>query len=264
MRARIHQWLAACGMAPLRSLRLTARLPRYLRDYRAFKRSFPASAGWGMAASYPCLADQTEAGGSASGHYFHQDLLVAQRIYARQPRRHIDVGSRIDGFVAHVATFRPIDYYDLRPVPGTIKNITFHAGDLLRPETFPSAACDSLSSLHVIEHVGLGRYGDRIEPEGWRIALQCLATMLEPEGTLFLSVPIGRQRVEFNAHRVFAPSTITNAACELGLTLVNFAWIDDAGALHDHPATGATIPAGVEQLNYGCGIFEFRRVPHAP
>jgi len=52
------------------------------------------------------LTDRFDPGGDASGHYFHQDLIVARRIFERDPRKHVDVGSRIDGFVAHLAVFR--------------------------------------------------------------------------------------------------------------------------------------------------------------
>ena len=62
----------------------------------------------------PCLTDRFEESGAARGHYFHQDLLVAQRIFDSAPARHVDMGSRIDGFVAHVASFREPEQRDLR------------------------------------------------------------------------------------------------------------------------------------------------------
>jgi hypothetical protein len=174
------------------------------------------------------------------------------------------VGSRVDGFVAHVATFRTIEYYDIRPITKTVPNIVFRQGDLLQPDSFPCEACDSLSSLHVIEHVGLGRYGDRIEPAGWRMALRNLATMLAAGGTLYLSVPIGRQRIEFNAHRIFAPAAIVAAGSALDLRLEHFAWVDDEGELHD-PSTGTEASiAAAENLRYGCGIYEFRKTRSLP
>ena len=50
-----------------------------------------------------------ESAGESQGHYFHQDLLVANQIFLNSPERHIDIGSRIDGFVARVAAFREIE-----------------------------------------------------------------------------------------------------------------------------------------------------------
>ena len=83
------------------------------RVYRANRRRYADLVGVGTpefpaGRAFPCLRDRYEAGGVASGHYFHQDLLVAQWLNAANPQRHIDVGSRVDGFVAHVAAFREI------------------------------------------------------------------------------------------------------------------------------------------------------------
>ena len=79
---------------------------------------------------HPCLFDKHEAGGIASGHYFFQDLIVAQKIFLRNPVKHVDIGSRIDGFVAHVATFREIEVFDIRPIQSIINNIKFKKADL--------------------------------------------------------------------------------------------------------------------------------------
>src|ERR1700687_2885292 len=80
-------------------------------NYRAQCRQFRKLGGT-ITHSYPILTDYDAAAGSASGHYFHQDLLVASFIHDKKPARHIDIGSRIDGFVAHVASFRNIEVMD--------------------------------------------------------------------------------------------------------------------------------------------------------
>jgi hypothetical protein len=211
-------------------------------------------------ASYPSLLDLTDSAGIASGHYFHQDLFVAQRIFERKPKRHFDVGSRVDGFVAHVAAFREIEYFDIRPITAQVTNIVFRQGDLLDCSSLPQRECDSLSSLHVIEHVGLGRYGDRIEPDGWRIALKSLSRMLVRGGMLYLSVPIGRQRIEFNAHRIFAPASIIGEAKEIGLKLERFTWVDDDGVFHRQMENCNVVPENSARFQYGCGVFEFRQL----
>jgi Caenorhabditis protein of unknown function, DUF268 len=258
MKTRIRRFLAALQLSPGKTFRALWRLPEFFLAYYRYKNLAGVSEAWPLAANYPFLLDKADSGGTASGHYFHQDLLVAQRIFVRSPRVHFDVGSRIDGFVAHVAAFRTIEYFDIRPVVGGARNLSFRLGNLIEPESLPARSCDSLSCLHVIEHVGLGRYGDPLVPDGWRLAVRSLARMLQHEGLLYLSVPIGRQRIEFNAHRVFSPSTIVQAAAESGLKLEHFAWVDDEGALHD-PAVGAVeIPVGMDGFVAGCGIFEFR------
>lgn len=159
---------------------------------------------------YQIFDDFRCAAGSASGHYFHLDLLVAQIIYEAAPVRHIDVGSRVDGFVAHMASFRAIEVIDIRPMPPSEHgNISFLQADLNRPGTALEHCTDPLSCLHVLEHIGLGRYGDQIDPEGHRKGLDALSHMVRPSGRLYISSPIGRRRLCFNAHRIFAPHRLS-------------------------------------------------------
>ena len=135
---------------------------RFLKDYLAFKKF-----GGRIDRLFPIYYDYKEQAGSATGHYFHQDLLVANYIARNNPMRHIDVGSRIDGFVAHVAAFRPIEIIDVRELRDTgHENIRFKRMDLMKHEAIEPNICDSLSCLHAIEHFGLGRYGDPINPQG--------------------------------------------------------------------------------------------------
>ena len=81
------------------------------------------------------LFDYSGNAGDQTGHYFHQDLLVAKFINDNKPKRHVDVASRIDGFVAHVASFREIEVLDIRPLPKSQhKNIKFKQTDLMNPQ----------------------------------------------------------------------------------------------------------------------------------
>jgi hypothetical protein len=118
----------------------------------------------------------------------------------------VDVGSRIDGFVAHVALFRPIEVMDIRPARSFDPNVRFVQVDVSDPEKVPENYTDSLSCLHALEHFGLGRYGDPLLADGWKRGIQSFSRLLQPQGRLYLSVPIGRQRIEFNAHRIFGPT----------------------------------------------------------
>jgi hypothetical protein len=206
----------------------------------------------------PALSDRYVASGDAKGHYFHQDLWAARRIYERRPRRHVDVGSRVDGFIAHLLSFREVDVLDIRDLPSTIRGLRFLKADLMQPPDQYERSTDSLSCLHALEHFGLGRYGDPIAIDGWRKGFLHLSRMLEADGRLYLSAPIGPQSIEFNAHRIFDPRTIVNAGQELGLNLVAFSYIDDAGDFHeDCSITDAS------QCMYGCGCFEFVLAPQA-
>jgi hypothetical protein len=252
--------LALYGLSPRRTVAMIRRTPRFIRDCITFARLKRSSGDWPYGAFHPHLLDGLRGAGRASGDYFHQDLLVARRIHARNPFRHVDVGSRIDGFVAHVAAFRKIEVADIRPLKGTIPNVGFMQIDLMKdlPERYV-AMCDSLSCLHALEHFGLGRYGDRIDPAGHLAGLANLALMLRGGGILYLSVPIGPQRVEFNSHRVFGLSHILDLIDRHGFDVLAFSYVDDAGDLFENaPLTTALVAANCD-VRTGCGIFELRK-----
>jgi len=202
------------------------------------------------------LSDYNDTAGKSSGHYFHQDLLVAQFIYKKCPVRHIDVGSRIDGFVAHLATFREVDVVDYRPLPESVHdNIKFIQADAMIPQKLGKT--DSLSCLHALEHFGLGRYSDPIDTEGHRKALSNFIGLLNKGGRLYISFPISRNNeIHFNAHRVFNPLWILGHPEILAyMKLVRFDYVDDSGDLHLDVS-----PSSVEKsISYGCGIYTLEK-----
>jgi hypothetical protein len=246
---RVIAWpLVLLGLYPRRK-RTLRRLARYLDDRAAF-----IAAGGKVDRRFPVLDDYDAQAGSATGHYFHQDLLVATRINEAAPERHVDVGSRIDGFVAHVAAFRTIEVIDIRPLALTVHpRIRFLQGNLMALDPSLHGICDSLSCLHAIEHFGLGRYGDPIDPQGHRKGFDNLVAMLRPGGTLYISFPIGESAVHFNAHRVFAPTEVLGWAGDR-LALQRFDYVGDDGNLRLDQR-----PEALPPLQYGCGIYTFRK-----
>jgi hypothetical protein len=201
---------------------------------------------------YPVLTDFDEAAGTASGHYFHQDLWAARKVYAFRPRRHVDVGSRIDGLVTHLLVFMDVEVVDIRPLPSPVPGLTFVQADGAKLETLPDDSVESLSSLHAVEHFGLGRYGDPVDPQACFSAMRSLARVLQPGGHLFFSVPIGVERVEFNAHRVFAPETVLRSFPSLSLK--SFSAVDDGGKLHVD-----CDPHQFDDARLACGLFELQK-----
>ena len=227
-------------------------LPRYVKDRYFWKRS-----GGKIDRTFIMLNDYSDAAGTTKGHYFHQDLLIAGLIYGDSPSRHIDVGSRIDGFVAHVASFREIEVVDIRPAPEIgHKNIKFQMADLMLETNLGKT--DSLSCLHALEHFGLGRYGDPLDLFGHEKGIHNLLELLDHDGTLYLSVPIGRSdAVHFNAHRVFHPESLLKIPEIMEQTsLLRFDYVDDEGDLHLEK-----IPSdAVGKVEYGCGIYTFKKI----
>ncbi|KAB2641453.1 MAG: DUF268 domain-containing protein [Verrucomicrobia bacterium] len=231
--ASIPTWLRTFGIDPKRSLSACRGIGRYLRARREFRAQLGGDFRWGN--PLPILDEWQVACGSL-GAYFFQDQRVAQWIHQENPRRHVDVGSRLDGFIGHLSVFRQVEVLDLRPPPAVVSNVTFHQLDLM--QALPAEwieATDSLSCLHTIEHFGLGRYGDAIDVDGHHKGLAQLKRMVAPGGRLYLSTPIGPQRVEFNAHRVFAAATVAGWFAD-GWEIERFAVIDDASRLHDSVA----------------------------
>jgi hypothetical protein len=205
---------------------------------------------------WPILTERKSSSGDIQGHYFHQDLLVAQFVFEKSPLRHVDVGSRIDGFVAHCAAFREIEVLDIRDLPDSAHdNIRFKKQDLMGGADLPLA--DSVSCLHTLEHFGLGRYGDPINPNGHLVGFQNLLSMLKAEGILYISFPIGRKdAVHFNAHRIFHPKSILEWEGHEKLKLIRFDYVDDLGYLHKEHDLMSLVP----DVKYGCGIYTFQRI----
>jgi hypothetical protein len=243
---RIKSYLAGLGILPIR-ISLISKIPRFLKERRNFRVK-----GGVISHFYPLLNDYTDSAGTASGHYFHQDLLVAQYIYEKKPKRHLDVGSRIDGFVAHVASFREIEILDIRAISKSEHpNIIYTQADLMNGSEYE--VTDSLSCLHTIEHFGLGRYGDPVNPLGYLTGFKNLIRMLKPGGILYISFPIGSQNeVHFNAHRVFHPLDIFSWGTS-ELNLISFDYVDDLGNLQRNHDLAREVP----RLTYGCGIYTF-------
>jgi len=254
---RMSLFAQLVGISPSGLYRLRD-LGNFIRDRGAFEREMAkAETKWPIE-SYPILGDRYASSGTASGHYFHQDLLVARKIFLAAPQRHVDIGSRVDGFVAHVASFREIEVFDIRPMEMSIPNVRFVKMDLMGDSSDYADYTDSISSLHAIEHFGLGRYGDPIDVNGHLKGLDNIYRMLRKGGTFYFSVPIGRQRVEFNAHRVFSIRylfDLLNPRYEL----LSLSYVDDAGALHADVAIDEAALETSFGCEIGCGIFELRK-----
>ena len=228
--ANILHILRTLGLDLKQSLNVPAEVVHYLRDRKDFRAVMGTEFTWGP--ELPILGEWNQASGALGG-YFLQDRLVARWIYEANPTTHVDVGSRIDGFIGHLSVFREVEVLDIRPQPQSIPNVKFHQVDLM--DSLPIRwieSTGSLSCLHTIEHFGLGRYGDPIDPDGHVKGLAQLKKLVRPGGLLYLSTPIGPQRLEFNAHRIFSTLTLLGWFAE-GWQIERFAYLDDAGVMHE-------------------------------
>lgn len=218
----------------------------YLRDARRYR-----TMGGVLDSYWPVLGENTKTT-SVDPHYFYQGIWAAAHIARHKPVSHVDVGSQTD-FVGYVTTVAPVTSVEIRPLKVELENFTSVLGSILAIP-MPDDSVRSLSCLHVAEHIGLGRYGDPLDPKGTEKACAELARILAPEGHLYFSVPIGRERTEFNAHRIHRPSSILKYFS--GLHLVEFSAITDAGAYIQNADISA-----FDNARYACGLFLFTKEP---
>jgi SAM-dependent methyltransferase len=230
----------------------------YERDFTELKKQKGNDATFFIGTPFPIITDKDDQGGVMKGHYFHQDLFIARKIHEAKPVKHVDIGSRTDGFIAHVASYRQIELLDIRPIESSVKNISFRQANLMElPEDLLNYT-DSISSLHAIEHFGLGRYGDPIDYWGYLKAIQNITMILKQSGTFYFSVPIGPQRIEFNAHRVFSLAYLQDLLNKHYM-ITSFSYVDDAGEFYEDIDLTDEMIANNCQCNYGCGIFILKK-----
>jgi SAM-dependent methyltransferase len=201
---------------------------------------------------FPFLDDKT-ATTDFDRHYVYHTAWAARVLAQTRPTYHVDISSSLY-FSAIVSAFVPVQFYDIRPAELVLDNLESRAGDLMALP-FGDNAVASLSCMHTVEHVGLGRYGDPLDYDGDVKAIAELKRVLAPGGNLLFVVPVGQPRVMFNAHRIYSYHQVRQYFAEL--ELVNFALIPDSardGGLVDNAP-----PALADAQLYACGCFWFRK-----
>ncbi len=223
---------------------------QFFNDFRKFKsadknKRFSVN----TADIYPCLKDKITST-PFDQHYIYHPAWAARILAKTKPAEHIDISS-ILSFSTIVSAFLPIKFYDYRPAQLSLSGLSSQAGDLMQLP-FADASIQSLSCMHTIEHIGLGRYGDPLDPEGDVKAINELKRVLAPGGNLLFVTPVGRSRIEFNAHRIYSFEQVTEYFN--GLTLTEFSLIPDKGGLLVNADA-----ALVKEQEYGCGCFWFTK-----
>lgn len=148
---------------------------------------------------------------------------------------------------------------DFSPHVSRVKGISYTVADLMKLPEGMIGYCDSISSLHAIEHFGLGRYGDPVDYYGHVKAIENITRILKQGGTFYLSVPIGKQRIEFNAHRIFSVKYLVDLVTP-SYDIRHFSYVDDDGDFHEN----VKLTENAMQNSFGCysngdqglGIFE--------
>jgi SAM-dependent methyltransferase len=185
-------------------------------------------------------------------HYFYMDAWALRRLARDKPAQHVDIGSSVT-FVSLLSALIPTLFLDYRPPNVNLEGLHIMRGSILQLP-FANECISSLSCLHVAEHIGLGRYGDPLDPLGAEKAAAELRRVLSPGGRLYFSVPVGRPRLCFNAHRVLSVSQTMDFFRELELE--EFSAVDDLGRFCEFAN-----PLHFSQSDYACGLFIFKRKP---
>jgi len=229
----------------------TSNIPRLIKLYSSYKKYklLTNAEKLNISDFYPCLNENTPAT-PFDAHYFYQGVWAFRKIKESGVENHVDVGSEIR-WVGLLSTTTKVTFVDIRPFETGLKDLVVKKGDILNLP-YEDNSVDSLSCLHVAEHIGLGRYGDKLDPEGTKKAYKELSRILAVKGNLYFSVPVGKQKTYFNAHRVHSPRTIVEYFNDL--ELIELSGVTDSGKFIEDIDT-------LENLNYGCGLFWFKKKP---
>ena len=76
--------------------------------------------------------------------------------------------------------------------------------------------------------------------------------VLKPGGDLLFVTPVGKPKIEFNAHRIYSYEQIVTYFAPL--TLKEFSLVNDSGVMLLNADPGV-----VKEQQYGCGCFWFKK-----
>lgn len=230
---------------PKRILRFFEYWGEFLRFRRESKHRTPVK----LADTYPCLSDKLSQT-PFDHHYIYHPAWAARVLAQTRPAEHIDISSKLY-FGTMVSAFVPVKFYDYRPASVQLSNYSSGFADL-HSLPFETGSVASLSCMHTIEHIGLGRYGDPIDADGDVKAIRELIRVLKPGGDLLFVTPIGKPKVEFNAHRIYSFEQIVSYFEPLQLR--DFSMVPDSGGFIENAD-----PALVASQHYACGCFWFKK-----
>jgi hypothetical protein len=230
--------------------------PVFWKDYYSFKgknNRFQMS----FFDFYPCPNDKTKETAFDAHYIYHvawASRKIKESIEKKHIKKHIDFSSSLH-FCTNISAVIPVEFYDYRPVALNLSQLKTGRADITRLKNFQSNSISSLSCMHVVEHIGLGRYGDTIDPNGDIKAIQELKRVCMKNGNILFVVPVGKEKIMFNAHRIYAFETILKLFGK-DFLLQEFALVTDSGTFIENINIRKAHILVMKQ-NYGCGCFLF-------
>lgn len=198
---------------------------------------------------YPCLNENTKKT-KFDAHYIYHPAWAARILAQTKPEKHTDISSTLH-FCTIISAFIPTEFYDFRPAQLNLNNLISKKADLTNLP-FKDGSIRSLSCMHTVEHIGLGRYGDELDPDGDLKAMSELQRVLAKDGSLLFVVPIGQPKIMFNAHRIYSFDQIKEYFKDLKLEDFSLI-IDDGNFIQKSDKETA------DRQKYGCGCFWFKK-----
>jgi SAM-dependent methyltransferase len=187
----------------------------FLSDYRKLKKEHNPDFELTTQNLFPCITDKTS-DNPMDYVYFYQNAWAAGRVFSYKPSEHFDIGSQV-GFVGILSQFVKTTFLDIRTIDVNLPNLYFKEADILKLP-FDDNTLASVSSICVVEHIGLGRYGDGINAMGSELAISEMLRVTRSGGHLVISVPIDDgSKIYFNAHRAFTRDQVIRLfhGCEI-------------------------------------------------
>lgn len=204
---------------------------------------------------WPVISDKYADAGTIE-NYFWQDLWAAKLIGKSGVRKHFDIGSRVDGFISHLLVMGiDVTMIDVRDFPKQVEGLRTIIDDATTLKQVSDGSIGSLSALCSLEHFGLGRYGDSIDPEGCFKCFMSIQKKMKQGGHLYISVPVGKERVEFNAHRIFYPATVIDSFADM--ELIEFSCATEAEI--EYNVSIHKYDNDMHNGNHRFGLFHFRK-----
>lgn len=230
---KFYYWsIANIGIDPKTFVSFFLNIPRFTSDYFKFRKRYK-----GKMTLRPYLNDRKNSAGYFLHDYFVQDIFAAQLVHELNPEKVVDVASRIDGYIGHLISFRPVEMIDIRPMKFSIPNLSFIQMNFADHSSVKESYTDFISCLHSIEHFGLGRYGDPIDTTAVPAALKSFSKITKPGGHFMFSTTFGRERVIFNEQWVFDIERMADQLCLVGFDIESLYY------LHDHAFAKADLSA---------------------
>ena len=243
----VYRWIRPfCD--PVEFLTAAPRYVLFFKDWLAYS-GMDGAEKIKLGETYPILHEKTQTT-SFDSHYFYQDTWAFRKVLKSGAEFHVDVGSRID-LIGFLTTITKVTFIDIRPLTAKMENLTSKKGSILSMPCEDNSV-QSLSCLHVAEHIGLGRYGDPLDPLGTKKGCSELARVLAESGNLYFAMPVGKPRLCFNGHRIHSPQQILDYFGDLKL-------VELSGITDDVRFIENIDISVLENSDFGCGLFHFTK-----